>query len=233
MIFTQALIPATLIRRYKRFLVDVTLQDGKNATAYCPNTGSMRGCAEPGSPVLLSVSDNKKRKHPLTLEMVYSGSTWVGVNTARTNAIVAEALLEDRVDAIGTIEDLRREITVSPATRLDLLAKSRSGKIYIEVKNCTLVEEGVAMFPDAVTDRGTRHLLELVRLREQGHRAVIFYLVQREDACSFRPAFSIDPRYAEVLAEVRGRGVEIVAYRAAVSPTEIRLATPLAVASAW
>ncbi|MBM9606226.1 DNA/RNA nuclease SfsA [Desulfopila inferna] len=221
MIYKNKLIAATLIKRYKRFLADVVLEDGQTSTVYCPNTGSMRGCAVPGSRVYLSRSGNIKRKYPLTLEMIRVEKTWVGVNTGLTNRIVVEALQRGDIAEISEIETIQREVTVSPGSRLDVLVVSGGRKIFIEIKNCTLVEKRVAMFPDAVTARGTRHLLELARLCEQGHEGVIFFLVQRGDAEIFRPAAHIDPLYAEVLRQVCESGVKILVYQAQVEPRGI------------
>lgn len=226
--FKNELIPATLLKRYKRFLADVIFDSGEQTTVYCPNTGSMKSCSQPGSRVYLSRSHRPGRKYPLTLELVESDGTWVGVNTGLTNTIVAEAIEGGMVPEIGDVELLRREVKVSTSSRLDLLVEGRRGKTYIEVKNCTLVEEGVAMFPDAVTARGTKHLLELIDLYRQGHRAVIFYLVQREDGRLFRPAALIDPRYAEALRLAAREGVEVLAYTATVSPAGVRTAASLA-----
>jgi sugar fermentation stimulation protein A len=214
--FETPLQPATLIKRYKRFLADVTTDEGKEITVHCPNSGSMRGCSTPGSKVLLSTSPNPKRKYPQTLEMVQEGNTWIGVNTMLTNKIVAEAILDGRIKELQDIDTLTREVTTSKSSRLDLLLERGDEKIYVEIKNCSLVEDGWAMFPDAVTARGTKHLNELARLVEQGHQGIIFFCIQRMDANRFRPAAHIDPLYAETLAEVSRKGVQILAYQAEV-----------------
>ena len=221
--FKDSLIAGTLMRRYKRFLADVRLEDGSVLTAYCPNTGSMRSCSAPGSRVMLSVAENKERKYPHTLEMVETDGTWVGVNTGLTNLIVAEAIENGEIDELGKVDSLQREVTVVKGTRLDLMAERQGEKVFIEVKNCSLVENGWAMFPDAVTSRGTKHLEELAGCVRNGHGGVIFYLVQRADAERFRPAGHIDPLYAETLRRVAGEGVSILAYVASVSPERIRI----------
>jgi len=219
--FETTLQTATLIKRYKRFLADVTTDEGREITVYCPNTGTMRGCSEPGSPVMLSTSPNPKRKYPQTLEMVRDGDTWIGVNTGLTNAIVAEAILEGHIAEFQDIDTLHREVTTSKSSRLDLLLERGDEKIYVEIKNCSLVEDGWAMFPDAVTARGTKHLLELARLVEQGHKGVIFFCIQRNDGKRFKPAAHIDPLYAKTLAEVSEKGVQMLAYQAEVKPQSI------------
>jgi sugar fermentation stimulation protein A len=215
--------PGTLIRRYKRFLADIELEDGTTLTVHCPNSGSMRGCSDPGSPVIISRSDNKKRKYAWTLEMVRVGKTWVGVNTAMTNRIVREGLENGIIDDFGTITGIRPEVRVSDRSRLDFQVETNEGLVYIEVKNCSLVEDNQAIFPDAVTVRGTRHLLELEHLLDSGVRAAVLFCVQRADGICFRPASEIDPTYSETLYRVQDSGVLILAYRAAVQPEQVTL----------
>lgn len=227
MIFKNGLIPATLTKRYKRFLADVALEDGSCLTVYCPNTGSMRSCSRPGSRVYLSVSANATRKYPHTLEMIEVEGTMVGVNTGLTNAIVAEALEQGKIEEFATIDTIQREVKVSGRSRLDIMVVSDGGNSYIEVKNCSLVEDGIAMFPDAVTVRGTKHLHELEEIVERGDDGVIFYLVQRGDAHVFKPAAHIDGTYAEALKAAHEKGVRILVYQAEVSPEGIRVARPL------
>jgi sugar fermentation stimulation protein A len=217
MFFNPELTTATLVQRYKRFLVDVKLADGQILTIHCPNTGSMRSCSTPGSLVAFSHSDNPGRKYPHTLEMVQELNTWVGVNTSRTNSLVAEALADNRITEFHNVDAIRREVTVAKGSRLDL-AISRGGETtYMEIKNCSLVENGQAMFPDAVTARGTKHLHELMALAGNGHGACIFFLVQRMDADSFAPAHHIDPLYSDTLREAAAKGVTVLAYQAEVS----------------
>lgn len=227
MFFKKKLQAAVLLKRYKRFLADVVLNDESVTTVYCPNTGSMRSCSTPGSPVYLSRSDNPKRKYPLTLEMISEKGTWVGVNTSLTNALVVEAIENQQIAELENIDTIKKEVKTSPHTRLDLKLSRDRSQIYVEIKNCSLVEDGVAMFPDAITTRGTKHLLELADLIERGHQGVIFYLVQRSDAVSFSPAAHIDARYAEVLAEVVEKGVTILVYQAEVSPNGISVVRSL------
>ena len=153
--------------------------------------------------------------------MVREGDTWIGVNTMLTNKIVAEAILEGRIKELQDIDTLTREVKTSKSSRLDLLLERGDEKIYVEIKNCSLVEDGVAMFPDAVTARGTKHLNELASLVEQGHQGIIFFCIQRTDADRFRPAAHIDPLYAGTLAEVSKKGVQILAYQAEILPESI------------
>ncbi|MEJ2691162.1 MAG: DNA/RNA nuclease SfsA, partial [Deltaproteobacteria bacterium] len=199
MIFPKPLIAATLLRRYKRFLADVRLGDGTELTVHCPNSGSMLGCADPGIAARISTSDKPNRKYPHTLEMVKPRECWVGINTSRTNDLVEEAVREGLIRELRHCEKLQREVHSSPETRLDFHFIEEGRQVFMEAKNCTLAENGNALFPDAVTSRGTKHLRELVSLRHQGARSIIFYLVQRMDVERFMAAANIDPTYAAAL----------------------------------
>lgn len=227
MIFSSDLISGHLIKRYKRFLADIKLDNGTVITAYCPNTGSMKSCSAPGSPVMLSLSGNNERKYPHTLEMVGSANGWIGVNTGLTNTLVAEAIENNQIVELTGYEKIQREITVTKGTRLDILLSKGDDKVFIEVKNCSLVEGATAMFPDAVTARGTKHLEKLAECVEKGDRGVIFYLVQRMDAERFKPAEHIDELYSKTLKRVYDQGVEILAYQAEVTPKSITVTTQL------
>ncbi len=218
-----SLLSGKFLRRYKRFLVDVELADGSVLTVHCPNTGSMRGCLEQGNQVFLSRSDNPKRKYPFTLEMIEVKGVWVGVNTVRTNHLAREAFAGGIVTEFGEIDSIEAEVTVSDKSRLDFLLHRSQGDIYVEVKNCTMVEEGRAMFPDAVTARGVKHLQELMVLRDKGFAAALFFCVQRMDGMVFSSAAHIDPIYADTLQQAAARGVKILAYQAEVGPEEIRV----------
>jgi sugar fermentation stimulation protein A len=206
------LIAGILIKRYKRFLADVQLiETGKTVTAHCPNSGSMKGAAEPGSQVFLSENNNPKRKLKYTWELVRTSGTMIGINTQVPNKLVKQAIENNLINELSGYDRIKAEIKTSEHTRLDLLLEKASGeKCYVEIKNCTLVEGGVAMFPDAVTTRGQKHLDELTDLVSLGHRSVIFYLIQRMDAISFRPADMIDKTYAEKLKRATRNGVEII-----------------------
>ncbi len=223
------LTSAVLVRRYKRFLADVRLADGRTLTVHCPNSGSMLGCDRPGSPVLLSASDNPRRKYAHTLEMVRVDGVWVGINTSRTNRIVEEGLARGVVRELAGFAELRREVRVSGRSRLDFALRFADRLCYLEVKNCTLAAGGLAMFPDARTTRGSRHLDELCRLAGQGHGAAVLFCVQRADARRFAPAADIDPEYAAGLRRAARSGVLVLAYRAAVTPQAIELSCALPV----
>ncbi len=177
----------------------------------------------PGSEVIISKSANAKRKYAWTLEMVKDNNCWIGVNTSLTNKLVQEGLENGIIDDFGQIDSIQREVKVSNASRLDLLVQASGKKCYIEVKNCSLSENGIALFPDAVTSRGTRHLHELDRLRTSEVDAAVLFCVQRRDAKSFMPAKLIDPEYAETLLKVYENGVKVLAYQADVNPESVTI----------
>ena len=232
--FSQKLLKGTLLRRYKRFLADVELENGELVTAHTANTGSMQGCCEPGSPVWLSQSDNPKRKYPLSWEIVgVNRTTLVGINTGLPNQLVGEAIENGVIEELQGYANMRKEVRYGEEnSRIDILLEDEEkGLCYIEVKNVTLVKNGHAFFPDAVSSRGAKHLRELIAMKKAGHRSVIFFCVQREDADDVAPADQIDPLYGETLREAIGNEVEALAYRATVSPEEISLQTKLAVIS--
>lgn len=212
----QPLIEGVLIRRYKRFLADVELGDGALVTAHTPNTGSMKQCAIPGHEVLLSTSDNPKRKLAHTLELIRVNGGWVDTNTQRANRVVEEALRAGQIPRFSGYE-------VTPEyrfgnSRLDFMLTSGDDKVLLEVKNVTLTDDTtVACFPDAVTLRGQKHLRELMSAVDQGWRAVIFYLVQRGEAESFAPADQIDPEYGRLLRQALRCGVEAIAMQTRVT----------------
>ena len=222
--FDEPLLAGRLIRRYKRFLADVVLEDGREVTAHCPNSGSMKACVGPDWPVRLSVSGNPRRKLPYTLEMVHNGRCWIGVNTMRPNHLVREAVLAGTVPELAGYETVRGEVPYAGDSRIDLLLEGGGRRCFVEVKNTTLVDDdGHFIFPDAVTMRGRKHLQALARTVEGGDRAVAFFLVQRSDARVFRPAEEIDPAFAQALQAAAAAGVEVLAYRAEVSPERIQV----------
>lgn len=220
------LVKARLIRRYRRFLADVELEDGGKLTVHCPNTGAMTGCMRPGGDIWLSCSDNPKRKYAYTWELSQMPASLVGVNTLNANRLVKRALTLKSIPEISARGAVRPE-TQSGTSRLDFLVGGVNGTAYIEVKNCTLVREGAAAFPDAATLRGQKHLQELTLLAGAGHEAVIFYLVQRMDARIFRPAYDIDPVYARLLQKAHGAGVKLVVYDTVISGDKIALGRSL------
>ncbi len=208
------LIPGTLIKRYKRFLADMELENGETVTAHCPNSGTMKACSEPGQPVFISYHDNPKRKLKYTWEIIKMPSSLVGVNTNVPNKLVKQSIEQGVVRELQRYDEIRPEIKAGKNSRLDLLLTKNNGKekCYVEIKNCTLVEDGTASFPDAVTKRGLKHLVELQKLVTQGNRCVMFYLIQRMDAIIFKPADGIDPAYGKELRKAVKNGVEVLVY---------------------
>ena len=224
----QPLFTGRLVRRYKRFLADVELSDGSLVTAHTPNTGSMQQCAVPGLPVLLSKSDNPKRKLAWSWELVQVNNFWVDINTHRANRVVEEALRGNGVRELQGYA-VRSEFPFANS-RIDFMLEGAKEKVLLEVKNVTLCcQPGLACFPDAVTTRGQKHLRDLLLSRQEGWRAVIFFLVQRGEAKAFVPAEEIDAEYARLLRIAVDSGVEALAYRTIVSPRENLLGEQIAV----
>ena len=228
--FRQTLIKGTLIKRYKRFLADVRLDSGETITAHTANPGSMMGLTEPGNPVFLSYHDNPKRKLKYSWEIVQVGPTLVGINTSWPNHLVAEAIQDGTIRELQGYGQQTAEVKYGRNSRIDLLlSNSDTEKCYVEVKNVTLVMDQVALFPDAVTTRGRKHLIELMDMVSAGHRAVMCYVVQRNDATHVSPADHIDPDYGQALRRALQYGVEAIAYQADVTPETIRLTQNLPV----
>lgn len=228
--YSSPLQRVILIKRYKRFLADVVLADGRQITVHTPNTGSMMGCAEPGSFIWIRDSGSDSRKHRYSWELSeLADGTLVGVNTGLPNQLVAELIRSGLVESLRGYASLRTEVPYGQErSRIDLLLEGAGmAPCYIEVKNVTARVEGHAIFPDAVTERGAKHLRELMAVVRQGGRGVIFFCVQRDDVARFRPAHEIDPVYAATLRQAVAAGVEAVAWRTAITPAEVVLSQPL------
>ena len=214
--YPEALTKARLIRRYKRFLADVVLQDGVEMTIHTANTGSMTGCALPESTIWISNSPNPKRKYLYSWELSSTESGHlIGINTLLANKLTKEAIENSHISELYDVAQIATEVPYGAEnSRIDLLVTQNNGqKCYVEVKNVTAsFEQGMAAFPDAVTTRGTKHLRELELMVQQGHRGIILFCVQREDIHSVRAAQEIDPVYAETLRQVVENGVEVLAY---------------------
>lgn len=216
--YPDTLLPATLIKRYKRFLADVRLQDGSEINVHCANSGAMTSCNEPGRPVLISDSGNPKRKLRYSLEQIHMGRAWVGVNTSIPNRAVLEGLRSAAIPGFEPWDSFKPEVKygVDGKSRIDVLATDSRGTTppcYIEVKNTTMAVGEHCAFPDAVTERGLKHLRELASVVAAGQRALMFYFVGRADCTRFRPADEVDPAYGKALREVLKQGVEAVAWR--------------------
>jgi len=218
------LIPGKLIKRYKRFLADVQLEDGQEVTAHCPNTGSMKNCAEPGSRVWLKDSRNPKRKYPLGWELVEVEDRYLAsINTGRANALIKEAIENGVISQLQGYSEIRREVKYGENSRIDLLLKG-DGKpqVWVEIKNVTLLEDdGWGSFPDAVTTRGAKHLKELMHKVEQGDRAAMVFCVPHTGIQKVRPADQIDPEYGRLLREANAAGVEVMAYATSIDEQSI------------
>jgi len=229
--FNEPLIPCTFLKRYKRFLADVRLEDGTELTVHCPNSGSMKGCQPVGGPAWISDSKNPKRKLRYTLEMVSLDGVPICVNTQRPNALVEEAILDGVIEEVQGYPTLRREVRYgAEKSRIDILLEGPQGLCYVEVKNVSLdVGNGEGRFPDAVTTRGTKHLRELMAMVKEGHRAVLLFCAAKPDFHMVGPADDIDPTYGRTLREAAEAGVEILAYRCAISTEEIRITDRIAV----
>ncbi|MGH1470908.1 MAG: DNA/RNA nuclease SfsA [Cellvibrionaceae bacterium] len=227
---TPPLQKATFLRRYKRFLADVVLDDGSEMTVHCPNTGSMKNCLVANSPCWISDSNNPKRKYRYSWEIATTpGRKKAGINTTRSNALVVEAINNGIVKELQGYEKLQTEVAYGKEkSRIDiLLSENKSTKnqlCFVEVKNVTLAEKnGLGLFPDAVSERGLKHLRELMHCVEKGDRAVLFYCVQHSGIDRVTCADEIDPAYSNMLRQAVSAGVEVLAYQAKLSAREIVL----------
>ena len=215
------LFPAQLVQRYKRFLADVILPGGETITVHCPNTGSMKNCIQPMSPCWYSTSTSAARKYPNTLEVVTTPSDdLAGINTSRSNGLVASAICDGVISELQNYSSIRREVVYgNEKSRIDFLLERENEKCFVEVKNVTLMEtKGQGLFPDAISERGTKHLRELMQMVREGHRAVLLYCVQHTGIESVEPADAIDPLYGKTLREAITNGVEVIAYGAEIKP---------------
>jgi sugar fermentation stimulation protein A len=199
--YKKPLIEGILLKRYKRFLADVeVLGSGEQILAHVPNSGSMLGVRDPGSLCRISHSDSKTRKIPYTLEMVRPAhGSWVGVNTSLPNALVLEAFNKGLIKEWKKFKEAKCEVKINDKSRLDMMLSCGDTKHYVEVKNVSMAKPPMAVFPDAITERGQKHLQDLVKLAKKGHGAEVFFVVQREDCEVFRPCDEIDPVYGELL----------------------------------
>jgi sugar fermentation stimulation protein A len=228
--FQTELVPARLIRRYKRFLADCVLDDGREVTAHCANPGSMMGLAEPGMRVWLEPNDDPKRKLGYGWRLVdHENGHFTGVDTALPNRAVKAALIAGQVPALSDYRTVRPEVKYGENSRIDfLLTQAGLPDAYVEVKSATLSRKpGLVEFPDSVTARGTKHLGELAHMARLGHRAVLLYLVQRTDCTAFAVAADIDPNYAAAFANARAVGLETLIISTQITPEQVTLGTEL------
>ena len=228
--FQQKLESAILLKRYKRFLADVELNNGDIITIHCPNTGSMKNCQDPGNRIWYSTSNNQKRKYPHTWQFIEVDSAQlIGINTGLANTLVREAIESGFVNQLQEYPVIRTEVLYGQQnSRIDLLLQESesddSPRCYVEVKNVSLgVGDGQGLFPDAVTTRGQKHLRELMQMRKQGHRAVLFFCVQHTGIERVSPADDIDSEYGRLLRESVEQGVEVLAYGAEIDVDKSRI----------
>jgi len=234
--FSPPLIEGRLIKRYKRFLADVCLPDGSEITVHCPNTGKMTGCAEPGSRVWLLDSRNEKRKYRYTWELVETEPGELAcIHSARANKLLAEALEENSLAELAGYGRVESEVALSGGrSRIDFClhydGESKASQLcYLEVKCVTLAEHGQGYFPDTVSERATKHLMELIELCKQGHHAALVFVVQNSAVKQVSPARHIDPRYADACCEAVEAGVQFYAYRTEISVEAISVTVALPV----
>ena len=221
--FKERLLQGTLIKRYKRFFVDIKYKN-KIITGHCPNTGSMMGLLNKGNKIWFSRSDNLSRKLKYTLEIIEVGKKMIGINTLLTNKIVFEALSQKKIKNFVKFNNIKPEVKFSDKTRFDFLISDNKEKCFLEVKNVTLSrKDGIAEFPDAITSRGTKHLKELIIAKQRGFESYILYLIQREDCKSFRIAKDIDEDYKIAFDKALKKGVKIICYDCKISTEEIKL----------
>lgn len=221
--WSAPLIEATILKRYKRFLADINL-GGNTITAHVPNTGSMQSCWEPNWKCALSLSPNAERKYPYTLELIHNGESWIGVNTGNANKMAKIWLTEQLLPELTGYSTVVPEKKIG-LSRVDFYLEGHpsSPPCYVEVKNVTLKLDGKAQFPDSVTERGQKHLRELIEIKKSGLRAVMLFIVQREDVDVFKTAQSLDPEYANLLRQAHQSGVEILIYQCRMGLQELSL----------
>lgn len=228
--FSPPLISGRLVKRYKRFLADVILDDGTEITAHCANTGAMTGCAPANARVWLSVSDNPKRKYPHSWQLVeVAPGELACINTGLTNHLVQEALLERRIVELDDYDQCHTEVAYGDEkSRIDFLLTKGNAKAYVEVKHVTLsLKPGEGSFPDAITKRGQKHLRELIQQVKLGHRAVLLFIIMRTDVTLVMPADSIDVEYGQLLRQAVSEGVEVLAYAAQIDQQGMKIDRPV------
>ncbi len=224
--FNSKLESGILLKRYKRFLGDIKLPDGQVRTIHCANTGAMTGCATPGDTIWFSTSDNPKRKYPNSWELTHTqAGHYICVNTIQANRLAKEAIKLDLIKELSGYQELKTEVKYGDEnSRIDLLLTDPDkADCYIEVKSVTLLSENGGLFPDAVTTRGQKHLRELIKIKQQGKRAVLLFAVLHSGISRVSPAKAVDPVYSDIIKQALGFGVEVLAYKAKFSLDEMQL----------
>lgn len=224
--FKKSLIHGTLVKRYKRFLADIKLDNGEIVVAHCTNSGSMKSCLEDGAEVYLTPVNDPNRKTKFTWEIIKINGDWVGINTSVPNILAYDAISSGTIPELAGYSRVRREVKFRDS-RFDVFAENDNEKCFIEVKNVSMKDGQYALFPDAVTTRGQKHLKTLIEVKKQGIRAVMLYVIQRSDVEIFAPAKKIDSDYALALQSAYKNGVEIIPVQAKVTPTKIEIVKKL------
>ncbi len=219
----EKLIKGKLVKRYKRFLADIILENGEEITAHVPNSGAMTSCIEENCDVWVTFHDNDKRKLKYTLELTKMGENLICTNTGVANKIAIEAIKNGVIKELQGYENLKPEQKYGENSRIDILLENEKQKCYVEVKSVSLKIDDYLAFPDAVTSRGTKHLNELAQMAKDGHRAVMLYVIQRTDDLPFKLACQIDKKYCEAFNEVTKNGVEVLVYQSHINLEEIYL----------
>ncbi len=221
--FPSTLLEGNILKRYKRFLCDVRLKGDQLITSHIANPGSMKTCWQPNWKVLLSYHNNPKRKLKYSVEMINNNKTWIGVNTSIANKLAIEAIDNGTIKELQGYKNIRPEVKIGNS-RIDILLTKNQQKCFVEVKSVTMISNNsLATFPDTITERGTKHLKELIKIKKDSYRAVMLYIVQREDVSKFTPAWEIDPNYSKNLKAAFKKGVEILVYQCKLSPKEIKV----------
>lgn len=220
--YNTVLVHGRLIKRYKRFLADIELDNGEIITAHCTNSGSMKSCIEEGAEVYLSETDNPKRKTCFTWEMIRINNSWVGINTLIPNKLSVKAIQNNEIEKLKGYAIVKPEVKFLDS-RFDIYIENEVEKGFVEVKNVSLKDGEYARFPDSVSARGKKHLETLIKVKENGYRAVMLYIIQRTDVSIFAPADDIDPEYGKALRKAYKAGVEIISYQVKVNPERVEL----------
>jgi sugar fermentation stimulation protein A len=225
--YSTKLIGGRLVRRYRRFLIDVQLESGAIVTAHCPNSGTMVGCSEPGSCVLLSESKDPHRRNAYTWELIHLNGTWIGINVAMARKIVAEGIEAKLIPSLQHYNELLIDAEYGRSNKIDLMMHGNDQNVFINVYHVAWTENRIAIFPETPNARARKGLKELTEIAAQGHRAIALYFVQRADCDAFSPAPTIDPEFKKLFHAATKQGVELLAYRGNISPEEITLGVPI------
>ena len=225
--FPSPLIKGTLVKKYRRFIIDVRLEDGTMVTAHCPTMGIMQGVSEPGRPVMLSDSGLETRRNKLTWELVDIDGTWVGVNSSVPVKVLIESIEASRIATLKGLSDVQVDATYGHGNKIDLMLQGMEHNCFINTFHVSWVENGVALFPDTPSARMTKSIQQLTEIARQGHRAVAFFLVQRSDCSLFKPAEHVDKDFLKALLGAQSAGVEIMVYQAHITLEEITLGKSL------